>query len=246
MNISLLRELLETRHVVYRELQQICQFDPQSTAMLCEFFYWAGTPTAEKRDGWFYKTANELKRDIGLTRRGYEKARKFLMNLGILDYKRAGVFAKMHYKINTNKLTQLICQIKGIPMPDPNITQVIDRDGFRLPSWIDLHLWHEFLNTRSAKGKKLSHQSKRQHLEELKKIKNLDQDVKQRMTATIKNGWRSFYPLDGKQATSGPQESLEDILKQVHAEREKLASESTTGSTNGPRQARDILLSKFK
>ncbi len=54
-------------------------------------------------------------------------------------------------------------------MPDPNITQIIDREGFRLPNWVDLQLWHEFLNTRAAKGKKLSHHSKRQHLEELKK-----------------------------------------------------------------------------
>lgn len=246
MQISLLRELLDTRHVVYRELQQICQFDPQSTAMLCEFFYWAGTPTAEKRDGWFYKTANDLKKDIGLTRRGYEKARNFLINLGILNYKRAGVFAKMHYKINTDKLTQLICQVKGIPIPDPSITQIIDRDGFRLPSWISLQLWHDFLDTLEAKGKKLSHKSKRQHLEDLKKIKNLDQDVKQRIEATIRNGWKKFYPLDCSQPTGAPKENVEDILRKVHAERNQRKPEPTKGPVDGLRKAREHLLNKIK
>ncbi len=61
------------------------------------------------------------------------------------------------------------------------------------------------------------------------------------MTTTIKNGWKGFYPLDGKQATSGQQESLGEILKKIHAERAKLVSESTTGPTNSPRQAKALL-----
>ncbi|WP_245911233.1 hypothetical protein [Neisseria iguanae] len=76
-----------------------------SNDLLSNLFWWSEVAEKDpKRCGWIYKTAADLNEKVGLARRGYEKARKFLSEKGIIQYKRAGVFCKMHWQINKEQL----------------------------------------------------------------------------------------------------------------------------------------------
>ena len=249
MLISNLRHTLDEHSFLYSEMLQLCRFDAQASMMLARFFWWADVVETNmpQRAGWFYKTGTDLKNEIGLTRRGYEKAREILMNLGILDYKRAGVFGKMHFRINTQKLTELVCRLKGQPVPNDAAPAWVDRDGFRLPEWVNLTLWHAYLDMRKEQtGRMVAFQSKRKLVQQLRSIKDLNQDIDKRMEASIAAGWRGFF-ADGFNRQSGVpvaiQASASDIKQRVQAER--IADQAAIATRTPPAEARKHLQNVF-
>lgn len=74
--------------------------------LLSQAVYWC--KRTNDNDGWFYKTADEWQEETGMTRNEQETARRRLRDLGILEEKRAGLPAKLYYRINTNKLVELL------------------------------------------------------------------------------------------------------------------------------------------
>jgi hypothetical protein len=73
---------------------------------ISQFFYWYGR--GHDPELWIYKTQAEIEAETGLTRRNQETARKNLKALGILEEKLEGLPAKLHYRLNLDRLFELV------------------------------------------------------------------------------------------------------------------------------------------
>lgn len=100
-----LRNLLR-RPVAYH--RAFAQIGGGATAglMLSQAWYW--TPKAA--DGWFYKSLEEWEEETGLTRTEQETARKRLAERGLLETKRAGMPARLYFRVNVERVLSLIAE----------------------------------------------------------------------------------------------------------------------------------------
>jgi len=73
---------------------------------LSQTWYWSQRTTDE--DGWFYKTQDEWQEETALTRREQETCRRTLKLLGILEEERRGIPARLYYRINVDKVAELV------------------------------------------------------------------------------------------------------------------------------------------
>ncbi|WP_341508921.1 hypothetical protein WAX88_01260 [Photobacterium damselae subsp. damselae] len=62
-------------------------------------------------DGWFHKTMEEWKEEIGIGRKPQESARKKLRELGILEEKKQGIPAKLFFRVNHDVLHKLLLEV---------------------------------------------------------------------------------------------------------------------------------------
>ncbi len=74
--------------------------------LLCQLLYWMGKQ--KNKEGWIYKSREEIFEEIGLSRSEQETARRRLKELGILEEKIAGVPATVHFKINLLKIEEIL------------------------------------------------------------------------------------------------------------------------------------------
>lgn len=74
--------------------------------MLSQAIYWTNR-TAQERNGWFWKTAEEWQEETGLTRREQENARALLKSRNLLEEKLVGVPARLHYRVVQTSLALL-------------------------------------------------------------------------------------------------------------------------------------------
>lgn len=76
---------------------------------LSQAWFWSTTPgVMEKMDGWFYKTMAEWTEETNLSRREQESARRKLRTLGVLEEKQDFKDRKLWFKINVDKLLDLL------------------------------------------------------------------------------------------------------------------------------------------
>jgi len=73
---------------------------------ISQLLYW--TKQESCKDGWIYRTQDQLFQETGMTRRNQENARKVLRDLNILEEKQKGVPKKLYYKINQKCLNDII------------------------------------------------------------------------------------------------------------------------------------------
>lgn len=206
LTADLRRHLSENFDIVYREFDVICCGNLQANRLLSRLFWWKGTIDNEpKRNGWLFKTAKDLKAEIGLTRRGYEKARRFLFEKGLIQYRRGGVHGKMHWRINKERLLELVYQLKGETAPEWVSNYHHDLDNFRLASWIPLNLWNAFIKMRREKGRTVGTRQKKILLSQLKDLKTKGLDIARIMQKTLAAGWSGFYAPSGSHANRQPQ-----------------------------------------
>ena len=67
-------------------------------------YYW--NETIANEDGWFSKSFEDFHKDIIVTRREWENARKRLVSTGIISCKRDGLNPTFSYRLNIDVLTQ--------------------------------------------------------------------------------------------------------------------------------------------
>ena len=148
MFIADLRPFLENKFIqVFDEFMPLCAHDFQTASFLSNLFWWSDVIDKEPhRQGWLYKTAADLKSELGMTRRAYEKARRILLDNGLVQYRRGGIHGKMHWHINREVLLAKICELRGVPVPTAAGNHHYDRDNFRIPKFIPLKLWHSWLD----------------------------------------------------------------------------------------------------
>ncbi len=249
MNIHSIRPTLSTEFVVYNEFRQLCGNHEPTLRMLSKFLFWAENveSKAPHRDGWFWKTGKDLASEIGITRRGYETAREYLTKLGVLDFKKCGLFNKMHFRINAEKLLKLVYQVKGIPVPK-NINEFqLDNDGFRVPNWIPLKLWNQFISMRQGKkGRVMLNIDKKKRINELKALQDQKLDINIIIQETIIKGWAAFYKPNSP--LTEQKNSIPATNEQMIAEIAATRKQSSKASTRSVAQAaiKNIKSSIFK
>jgi hypothetical protein len=78
--------------------------------LLSQLLYW--TPRSTDPDGWVWKTQEQLHAETGLTRKEQESARRYLRDADVLEERKAGVPAKLYFRINVERLTQLLAAVQ--------------------------------------------------------------------------------------------------------------------------------------
>ena len=215
--------------VIFTEISELCGSNLHAATLLSSFLYWTdiSIKTKPEAKGWFYKTATDLKNELGLTRRGYEKARRFLLDLGVLQYRRGNVHGKMHWLVNVEELLQQIfIKVKKQPVPDNLVHTQVDIHNFRLPKWIPIKLWNAYLQARKEAGKPVTMQQKKKLRGQLEKIRAAGGDVAQAIERSLINGWTYFYlrennyPAPNRQ-DDGSAASMREYQAQMEAKRKQ-------------------------
>lgn len=80
---------------------------------LSQAYYWS--QHTKDSEGWFYKTIDDWTEETALTRREQETARRSLKGLGILQEKRKGVPARLFFRVDSDRLYQLIYESSVFP-----------------------------------------------------------------------------------------------------------------------------------
>lgn len=79
--------------------------------MLSQAIYWSRITSDP--DGRFWKTRDEWEEETGLSRYEQEGARKRLRELRIMEEKLAGVPARMFFRVNFERLAELLSRLPG-------------------------------------------------------------------------------------------------------------------------------------
>ncbi len=88
--------------------------------MLSQLLYWQGK--SKLAGGWMYKTMDEMRLETGLSRNQQDTAIKNLKQLGILEVKLKQIPAKRHFRIDMQKLYELLPSLKissNLTYPNP-------------------------------------------------------------------------------------------------------------------------------
>ena len=81
-------------------------------------------------DGWFYKTAPSLEEETGLSNHKQSKIIEELTKLGILEQENKGMPMKRYFRINFNKIEELVFKIQDLKNSKPSIEE-IEKQGFK-------------------------------------------------------------------------------------------------------------------
>jgi hypothetical protein len=96
--------LLADRPVAYHPDIARISGGVKCAVFLCQFLYWTGK--GARGDDFIWKTQAEIERETGLSRYEQEGARKKLVSLGLLEEKRAGIPATLHYRVNLEAIIE--------------------------------------------------------------------------------------------------------------------------------------------
>lgn len=81
-------------------------------------------------DGWFYKTAPSLEEETGLSSHKQSKIIEELTKLGILEQENKGMPMKRYFRINFNKIEELVFKIQDLKNSKPSIEEN-KKQGFK-------------------------------------------------------------------------------------------------------------------
>ncbi len=102
--------------------------------LLSQFWFWAGTPTVQARtSGWFWKAQREITEETGLSRAETATARRRLCAQGVLEEKRCGIPATLHFRVDMAAVLRLVwahLQAQARP-PDASPAAAMPHSGVR-------------------------------------------------------------------------------------------------------------------
>ena len=150
VNIQLgetIRALLTDRPIAYHPIVAKAVGSSTAGIFLSQFLYW--TPRSQDREGWIYKTQDEIYGETGLTRWEQETARTKLREAGrsddkkgkeaklggVLEEKLTGVPSRLYYRVNMAALISLLNSQKQsdveeeAPEPDEPIPTTTSYDA---------------------------------------------------------------------------------------------------------------------
>ncbi|MDO6017613.1 hypothetical protein [Neisseria meningitidis] len=220
---------------IYVEFFALCGQNSEAALVLANLFGWSEwlDNHRPKKQGWITKTAEDFANELKLTRHKYEKARECLLEMGLIEYKRAGVFGKMAYRLCREKLLELIyAKVRGMSKPEFQSAFHTDKDGYHIPRFIPLHEWNEFLKMRENKSKSkqsLVAEQKKQLIRQLTNLRKQKFDLKNVMQKSLISGWAGFYRPDKSAPSHAPTPNssaveYEVFMKQQEAERKRQQS----------------------
>ena len=241
---TLKSHLNEECTIIYREFSAICGTNIQAAAMLAKFVYWSDVVhrTQPEKCGWFFKTARHLYEELGFTRRAYEKARSFLVEKGLLQYRRGGVHGKMHFCVNFDRLLEMVYEIKGMVAPKNVLQTQIDRDNYSIPKFIPLDKWHDYLDVyKEKKGKFPSNRQKSALIKQLARLHGRF-ELNVVMERSIVAGWIGFYSPEYQPSQVNiyqEQKQIQAVKKEIREkqkQRERQAPPLTEAEKQGQQQ----------
>lgn len=220
---------------IYVEFFALCGQNSEAALVLANLFGWSEwlDNHRPKKQGWITKTAEDFANELKLTRHKYEKAREYLLEMGLVEYKRAGVFGKMAYRLCREKLLELIyAKVRGMSKPEFQSAFHTDKDGYHIPRFIPLHEWNEFLKMRENKSKSkqsLVAEQKKQLIRQLTNLRKQKFDLKNVMQKSLISGWAGFYRPDKSAPSHAPTPNSSSVeyevfMKQQEAERKRQQS----------------------
>lgn len=77
---------------------------------LSQLLYWH--ELGSNREGWIYKTIDEMQSETGLSRYQQETAIRICRNAGIIEYKLRGIPAKRHFRVVMTELEKQLPSLK--------------------------------------------------------------------------------------------------------------------------------------
>jgi len=103
------------RSVAYQAVfTQLDGVNVQGAIFLSQALFLTQTPTAAKRGGWFWKeqqgAADSWEAETGMSPKQQVTARRQLTTLGVLEEKRCGVPAKTWYRVDVDRLAQVLAE----------------------------------------------------------------------------------------------------------------------------------------
>lgn len=81
-------------------------------------------------DGWFYKTAPSLEEETGLSNHKQSKIIEELTKLGILEQENKGMPMKRYFRINFQKIEELVFKTQDLKNSKPS-NEEIEKQGFK-------------------------------------------------------------------------------------------------------------------
>lgn len=193
-----------------------------SGVFLSQLLYWTGK--GKDPDGWIYKVQSEWTAETGLTRREQETARKRLRQVGILQEKRAGVPARLYYRVDLDKLIALLAQSSMAESAKQECANPPNKDGANVQASgaESAELFHRLPETTATENTEntatsaagLQEQEKRPVVCSIHGVK---------MNRHEKDGaaWYSHRLADGSWCKGGPGDTgkVEDRARQSEANR---------------------------
>lgn len=237
--------------LVRREISVLCRGNLPAATLLSKLIYWTGVAeSAPEKCGWIYKTAADLDYELGLTRRGYEKARRFLVDeLGVMQYRRGGVHGKMHWRVELPEVArQIFEKVKKIPMPSLTGVRNKDKDGWLLDADIPVESWNRFLQMREDEGKPVSKKYKAALRRRLKELRKQGADIEAAIETAVANKWGFFqlppkhrHEADQREAQRQQDEQLRRALEADRAAKEAEAARAAKPPPDKTQERQDIM-----
>lgn len=107
MSKKALQVLLGSQIVGYHPILAKISGGAAEGVLLSQFLYWEQRMVNARGadwDGWFWKVANELYEETGMTRVEFQTARANLIKRGFIEYEARGVPMRAHYRINMDSI----------------------------------------------------------------------------------------------------------------------------------------------
>ena len=112
LDLNRLKALVDGDYITYYPSLTLLCGGYKAAAMLSVALAWTRNWLNKhpEREGWFWKTRTEWQHETGLSRCEQENARKTLVARGLLHEARRGIPARMHFRIELDRLGQLLAQ----------------------------------------------------------------------------------------------------------------------------------------
>jgi len=120
-----LLELLGDRPIGYHPAFAHAFKSVTAGILLSQLLYWHGKQRNE--DGWILKTTAQLTEETAMSEREQETARRILLDFEVIEYKRMGVPAMPHYRINLQALADATIKIGQNVLTGEDVCAELDR-----------------------------------------------------------------------------------------------------------------------
>lgn len=101
------KSLRDTLCVAFKRIYAEMAGGPIEGLLLTQILYWADVKENDN-DGWFYKSQEDWYREIMINRYQLEKARKKLVDIGILETKKEGIPCRIYYRLKEDEFIEAL------------------------------------------------------------------------------------------------------------------------------------------
>lgn len=111
MSKTAIRVLLHDQTIGYHPILARIGGGAAEGVLLRQLLHWDGVMSnarGHEWDGWFWKVAEEIYDETGMSRSEFETARTNLIKRGLIEYKARGVPNRAHYRVDLDKIEEAL------------------------------------------------------------------------------------------------------------------------------------------